>query len=88
MFLNAKDLFINLFKSNLLCNCQSLRIERPAYFASSPSSSSILNNWLYLAVLSVLETEPVLICPDDVATTKSDIVVSSVSPDLWEIIHE
>ena len=54
------------------------------YWAISPNSSSILNNWLYLAILSVLEVDPVLICPAFVATAMSAIVASSVYPDLWE----
>ena len=53
------------------------------YFSSS---SSILINWLYLQILSVLDIEPVLICPKFNPTAKSAIVVSSVSPDLCEII--
>ena len=49
-------------------------------------SSSILSSWLYLLILSLLESEPVLICPAEIATDKSAIKLSSVSPDLWEII--
>ena len=41
---------------------------------------------MYLAIRSVLDAEPVLICPAFVATAISAIVVSSVSPDLCEII--
>ena len=44
------------------------------------------NNLLYLATLSDLANDPVLICEDIVAEAKSAINVSSVSPDLWEII--
>ena len=58
----------------------------PGYLATLPSSSSILISWLYFAILSDLEAEPVLICPAFVATARSAIVVSSVSPDLWLII--
>ena len=68
--------------------CQYLRIDLPAYLALEPSFSSILNNWLYLAVLSVLDKEPVFICPAETSTDKSAIVVSSVSPDRWDIIEE
>ena len=50
------------------------------YFAELPNSSSIRINWLYLAIRSVRDIEPVLICPAFVATAKSAIVVSSVSP--------
>src|SRR4030067_870798 len=45
-----------------------------------PSSSSMRRSWLYLAVLSVLEAEPVFICPALVATLISAMVASSVSP--------
>ena len=64
------------------------KIEDPAYLALFFNASSILNNWLYFAVLSVLDRDPVLICPAETATDKSAIVVSSVSPDLCEIIEE
>ena len=47
---------------------------------SVPSSSSIRINWLYFAMRSVRDIEPVFICPAFVATAKSAIVVSSVSP--------
>lgn len=50
------------------------------YFALLPNSSSIRINWLYFAMRSVRDIEPVLICPAFVATAKSAIVVSSVSP--------
>ena len=53
-------------------------------FALSPKSSSILRSWLYFAILSDLDKEPVLICPTFNPTAISDIVVSSVSPDLWD----
>ena len=57
----------------------SINIYLP-YVASFPNSSSIRISWLYFAILSVLDIEPVLICPAFVATAKSAIVVSSVSP--------
>ena len=41
---------------------------------------------MYLATLSDLANEPVLICEDIVATAKSAINVSSVSPDRCEMI--
>ena len=50
--------------------------------ALSPNFSSILKSWLYFETLSVLDNEPVLICPEQQATDKSEIVTSSVSPDL------
>ena len=43
--------------------------------------SSILNNRLYLDTLSDLASDPVLIWLEFVATAKSAINVSSVSPD-------
>src|SRR5262249_7993928 len=53
---------------------------RPAYVARLPSSSSIRSSWLYFATRSERLAEPVLICPEPVATARSAIVVSSVSP--------
>lgn len=50
------------------------------YVALFPNSSSIRNNWLYFAIRSVRDIDPVLICPAFVATAKSAMVVSSVSP--------
>jgi len=50
------------------------------YFADLSSSSSILNNWLYFAIRSVRDIDPVLIWPAFVATAMSAMVVSSVSP--------
>lgn len=44
------------------------------------------NNLLYFATLSVLHGAPVFICPAFTPTAISAIVVSSVSPDLCEII--
>ena len=42
-------------------------------------------SWLYLAVRSERAGAPVLICPQFVATAKSAIVVSSVSPERCDI---
>src|SRR5215472_2366422 len=53
----------------------------PAYFACEPNSSSMRISWLYFAVRSERESEPVLIWPQFVATARSAIVVSSVSPE-------
>ena len=64
----------------------SLRGDYKPYFADLSSSSSIRINWLYFAMRSVRDIEPVLICPAFVATARSAIVVSSVSPLRWEII--
>ena len=51
--------------------------------ALSPSSSSMRSSWLYLAIRSERAGEPVLICPPFVATARSAIVESSVSPERW-----
>jgi|TARA_B000000460_G_scaffold79201_1_gene55308 hypothetical protein len=58
----------------------------PANEAVEPSSSSIIISLLYFETRSDLQREPVLICPAPVATAKSAIVVSSVSPDRCEIV--
>src|SRR5262249_52935685 len=58
---------------------------RPAYFACLPSCSSMRRSWLYLAVRSERASEPVLICPQLVATARSEIVESSVSPERCDI---
>src|SRR5271156_316531 len=59
---------------------------RPRNRAFGPSSSSIRNSWLYSAIRSVRDAEPVLIWPEPMATTKSARNVSSVSPDRCETI--
>src|SRR6185369_12135972 len=61
--------------------------ERPAYRAASSSSSSIRSSWLYLATRSLRAGAPVLIWPQLVATARSAIVTSSVSPERWLIMH-
>src|SRR5690606_22810220 len=53
----------------------------PAYAAAAPSSSSIRSSWVYFATRSDRAGAPVLLCPASVATARSAIVVSSVSPD-------
>ena len=45
------------------------------------------SNWLYFAMRSVREAEPVLICPAEVATAKSAMNVSSVSPERCEMME-
>src|SRR5208337_3065558 len=57
----------------------------PLKRAAGPSSSSMRRSWLYLEMRSVREAEPVLIWPAAVATAKSAMKVSSVSPERWEI---
>ena len=54
----------------------------------SPSSSSILRSWLYLAMRSERHRDPVLICVACVPTAMSAMVESDVSPDRCEITAE
>ena len=66
----------------------ALRSERrfgPGRLASAPSASSIRSSWLYLATRSERDGAPVLIWPQPVATARSAIVVSSVSPERWDM---
>ena len=42
-------------------------------------------SWLYFATRSDRAGAPVLICPHPVATARSAMVVSSVSPERWLI---
>ena len=56
----------------------------PRYRALSPSSPSIRSSRLYLATRSERDGAPVLIWPVPIATTRSAIVVSSVSPERCE----
>jgi len=65
--------------NNIKGNIHHIPTNRPAF----PNSSSILNNWLYFAFLSLLAGAPVLISSAPRATEISAIVVSSVSADLW-----
>ena len=53
--------------------------------ADSPRSSSMRSSWLNLATRSDRAGAPALICPQLVATARSAIVVSSVSPERWDI---
>src|SRR5271169_3998669 len=53
----------------------------PAKRAASPSWCSMRSSWLYFAMRSVRLAEPVLICPAPVATTRSAMNGSSVSPE-------
>src|SRR5262249_27929882 len=53
----------------------------PGYSASPPRASSMRSSWLYLATRSVRDGAPVLIWPQPVATARSAIVTSSVSPE-------
>ena len=58
---------------------------RPGYSASPPSASSMRRSWLYFATRSERDGAPVLIWPQPVATARSAIVVSSVSPERCDI---
>ena len=62
------------------------RASRPAKRASAPSSSAMRSRRLYLATRSLRDAEPVLICPAPVATARSAMNVSSVSPLRCEMI--
>src|SRR5437764_1489269 len=53
--------------------------------ADSPRSSSMRSSWLNLATRSDRAGAPALICPQLVATARSAIVVSSVSPERWDM---
>src|SRR5436190_12908434 len=71
-----------------LSHAQSLRKALlPANLASLPSRSSIRSNWLYLAMRSVRLAEPVLIWPAPVATARSAMNGSSVSPERCDTIE-
>ena len=61
------------------------KASQPGYSARPPSSSSIRSSWLYFATRSVRAGAPVLIWPAPVATARSAIVVSSVSPERCEM---
>lgn len=45
------------------------------------------SSWLYLATRSERAGAPVLIWPQLVATARSAMVTSSVSPERWDIMH-
>src|SRR3954447_21926934 len=78
----------SMYGSFALCGAQDdseRKIAFPANAAASPSSSSIRSSWLYFAMRSLRDAEPVLICPAFVATARSAIVESSVSPERCEI---
>src|SRR5208283_2053096 len=62
-----------------------LKADPPGYCALAPSSSAIRSSRLYFAVRSDRLIDPVLICPAPVATARSAMVVSSVSPERCEI---
>src|ERR1043165_2044804 len=64
---------------------QLLNTERPGNVASAPRASSMRRSWLYFATRSERDGAPVLICPQPVATARSAIVTSSVSPDRCDI---
>ena len=87
--ISKKSILLNIFiciKRGRVPPVYSFRGDYKPYFADLSSSSSIRINWLYFAMRSVRDIEPVLIWPAFVATARSAIVVSSVSPLRWEII--
>ena len=57
------------------------KASRPAYSAAPPNSSSMRKSWLYLAIRSDRDNDPVLICVARVPTAMSAIVLSEVSPE-------
>src|SRR5215210_9499626 len=61
------------------------KADRPGYSASPPSASSMRSSWLYFATRSDRDGAPVLICPQPVATARSAMVTSSVSPERCDI---
>jgi Family of unknown function (DUF6152) len=78
---NSLDRSPSLNSSNHSRNQRNSRLN----FAWSPSSSLMRRSWLYFATRSVRDMEPVLIWPALVATARSAINVSSLSPERWEI---
>ena len=62
-----------------------LKAVLPANRAEASSYHSIRNNWLNFATRSLRQPEPVLRCPATTATVRPAIVVSSVSPERWEM---
>ena len=63
------------------------RAARPGKRAAEPSSSSMRRSWLYLAMRSVREAEPVLIWPAPMPTARSAMKASSVSPERCEMME-
>src|SRR5208283_3240160 len=59
----------------------------PAYTAPAPSSKPMRSSWLYFATRSDRERLPVLIWPALVATARSAMNASSVSPERWLMIE-
>ena len=57
----------------------------PCRCSCSSRSSSMRSSWLYLATRSLRAGAPVLICPQLVATARSAMVASSVSPERCDI---
>jgi hypothetical protein len=53
--------------------------------AEAPRDLSISSSLLYFAIRSLRHADPVLIWPPPMATAKSAMKLSSVSPDRWEI---
>jgi hypothetical protein len=66
---------------------QRLNADRPANREFPFRRSSIRRNWLNFATRSLRHPDPVLMWPAPVATVRSAIKVSSVSPDRWDTKH-
>jgi hypothetical protein len=58
----------------------------PLKTSALPSWLAMRRSWLYFAMRSVRQAEPVLISPAFVATARSAMKVSSVSPERCEMI--
>ena len=70
--------------SSMLYLCSRCNRDLPSNTACAPNCASMRSSSLYLATRSVRFGAPVLICPALRATTRSAIVVSSVSPERCE----
>src|SRR5262249_44662256 len=61
------------------------RFKDPPYLWLSPSSSAMRRSWLYFATRSERDAEPVLICPEPVATARSAMKATSLAPERCEM---
>lgn len=71
----------------MLINYLILTFPKDSFPWKTLTLSEILNNWLYLAIRSDLDIDPVLICCVFNPTAKSAIEVSSLSPERCDITH-
>ena len=61
------------------------KTDNPGKLAAAPNSSSILRSWLYYAVRSARAGAPLFSCIAAVATARSAMMGSVVSPERWEM---